>query len=132
MFKTIETKVIAAAFGGAGGAAVSGFLLWLLGVLIWHAPSDAGHAVAAIDSVPTPVSGLVLLLIAAAAAGIAGYAAPHTTRPDLAATETGLITLQGPSIAASVTGTPATAPDPAPQPADAATQALNAAIPPAA
>lgn len=75
---TIETKVIAAAAGSGVGAAAGGFLLWLAGVLIWHQPNSAGAAAATVAAVPTPVSGLVLILLAVAGSAVSGYAAPHT------------------------------------------------------
>lgn len=75
---TIETKVIAGAAGSGVGAAAGGFLLWLAGVLIWHQPDTASAAAATVAAVPTPVSGLVLILLAVAGSAISGYAAPHT------------------------------------------------------
>ncbi len=77
----IEVKVIAGAAGGGGGAAFGTFVIWLLGVLVWGAPSSASHAGDAIAAVPVPVSGLIAILVAAAASAMAGYAAPHTSRP---------------------------------------------------
>jgi len=81
--KIIETKVLAAMIGGGGGAALSTFLLWLLGVVFWGASSAAGDAATAIASVPQPVSGLIVILLSAGLAAVGGYAAPHTSRPDL-------------------------------------------------
>jgi hypothetical protein len=77
----IETKVIAAIAGGGLGGAIGQFLLWLFGVLVWHASSAADKATAATAAVPGPVSMLLVALIAAGGAGLAGYAAPHTSRP---------------------------------------------------
>jgi len=77
----IEAKVIAAIAGGGLGGAIGQFLLWLLGVLVWHASSAADAATAATAAVPGPVSMLLVALIAAGGAGLAGYAAPHTHRP---------------------------------------------------
>lgn len=77
---TIETKVIAAAAGSGVGAATGGFLLWLAGVLIWHQSDAASAAAATVAAVPTPVSGLVLILLGVAGAALSGYAAPHTSR----------------------------------------------------
>jgi len=80
---TIEAKVIAAAAGSGVGAAVGTFLLWLLGATVWGAPGDAGHAAAAAAAVPEPVGALLVIVIGATGAALAGYAAPHTPRPDL-------------------------------------------------
>lgn len=80
MLKTIETKVIAAAAGSGAGAAVGGFVIWLLGVLVWHAPDSAGATEKAVASVPSPVAVLVTLALSVIGAAIAGYQAPHTDR----------------------------------------------------
>jgi hypothetical protein len=82
VFKNVETKVIAAAAGSGFGGALGGFVLWLLGVLVWGAPSDAQHAASAATAVPEPVSSLVVVVLAIAGAYLAGYAAPHTVRAD--------------------------------------------------
>jgi hypothetical protein len=111
MFSTIETKVIAAAAGAGGGGAVSGFVLWLLGVLFWGAPSDANHAAQAAAAVPGPVSALVAVVLVILGAFLAGYAAPHTPRPDLHATPIGeLVRSQG---VAPVDAPAVSAPEPA-------------------
>ena len=83
--KLIETKVIAAAAGSGAGAAVGSFLLWLLGVVVWHMPDTAAHATDAVAAVPGPVSAVVLAGLAIAGSAVGGYAAPHTPRPDLSA-----------------------------------------------
>ena len=80
---TIETKVIAAASGSGLGAAVGTFLLWLLGVTIWGVPFDATSAPRAVAAVPEPVGALLVIVVAVVGAGLAGYAAPHSPRPDL-------------------------------------------------
>lgn len=85
--QTIETKVIAAAAGSGGGAAVGSFVLWLLGVAAWGAPSAADHAGQAMAAVPSPVSALVLVILAAAGGLTSGYAAPHTSRLPKAAAD---------------------------------------------
>lgn len=85
MFHNIETKVYAAPLGGTASAAVTAAILWLLGVLVWHSPDDAGNAGAAIAAVPWPISGLMGFVIVGAGTFLAGYAAPHSTRPDLTA-----------------------------------------------
>jgi hypothetical protein len=82
--RTIETKVLAAAAGGGVGGAVGAFILWLLGVLVWHQSSAAVDAPTAVAAVPPPVSELLLVLLAAGFAALGGYLAPHTPRPDLA------------------------------------------------
>lgn len=79
----IESKVIAATAGGASGGVVGLFFLWLLGVLLWHAPADALHATQAVAAVPQPVGGFLLFLLAGLTSFWAGYRAPHTDRPDL-------------------------------------------------
>jgi hypothetical protein len=78
---TIESKVIAATAGSGAGAAVSAFVLWLLGITVWHVPNTADSAGSAISAVPTPVAGLIAIVLAVAGAFLAGYAAPHTDRP---------------------------------------------------
>lgn len=79
----IETKVLTAASGAGLGSAVGSFLLWLLGVLVWHQSASAESAAAAIGAVPSPVSLLVLAVLAVLGSFISGYLAPHTKRPDL-------------------------------------------------
>lgn len=78
--KAIEAKVIAGAAGSGLGAALGTFVLWLLGVLVWHAPSAATAAEAAIAAVPSPVSALVLTVLAIVGTAVAGFLAPHTSR----------------------------------------------------
>lgn len=82
----IETKVIAATAGSGFGAACSSFLLWDLGVNFWGVSNTAGAAGAAIAAVPAPVSVVVALLVSAGCTALAGYATPHTHRPDLTVT----------------------------------------------
>jgi hypothetical protein len=80
----IETKVIAAAAGSGLGAALSAFLLWVLGITAFGASSAADQVPKALAAVPEPVGALLAILVAIGAAGIGGYVAPHTHRPDLA------------------------------------------------
>ena len=80
MLKIIENKVIASAAGSGVGAALSGFALWLLGVLVWHASASADKATVAVAAVPEPVAGLVGIVLVVAASFVAGYQAPHTSR----------------------------------------------------
>jgi hypothetical protein len=82
--KNLETKVIAAAAGSGLAAALSAFLLWLVGVLAFGASSGADQVPKALAAVPEPVGGLLAILVAIGGAFIGGYAAPHTHRPDLA------------------------------------------------
>ena len=84
--KTIESKVIAAAAGSGLGAALSAFLLWVVGVTAFGASSTADQVPKALAAVPEPVGALLAILVAILGAFIGGYAAPHTSRPDLAPT----------------------------------------------
>jgi hypothetical protein len=95
----IETKVVAA----TAGAAVGEFVLWLLGVTVWHVSSAADHASQAVGAVPTPVSALILM----GATALAGYFAPHTPRPAevVTGTSSSLLTF---TPSATVTSTPVT------------------------
>lgn len=81
MTDTIESKVYAATLGSGAGTILSGFLLWLLGITIWHSSSAATDAVAAVAAVPAPVAAVVTLLLAIGGTFIGGYLAPHTSRP---------------------------------------------------
>lgn len=76
----IETKVVAATAGSVAGTAVGGFILWLLGVTVWHVSSAAEHAPQAVAAVPGPVSALLLFVIGAVGTAVGGYVAPHTPR----------------------------------------------------
>jgi hypothetical protein len=79
----IETKVIAAAGGAGLGGAFGTFVLWLLGVTFWHSSAAADKATEAVSSVPQPVAALIVIVVALIGSAIAGYVAPHTSRPDL-------------------------------------------------
>lgn len=83
---TIETKVIAAAAGSGLGAAISSFLLWVLGVAVFGASSSADQVTKALAAVPEPVGGLLAILITIGSGFLGGYIAPHTYRPDLTVT----------------------------------------------
>lgn len=76
----LETKVVAGAAGAGLGGVSTSFIVWLLGVLIWHASPSALSAGSALTAVPTPVSLLIGALVAAAGSFIAAYRAPHTSR----------------------------------------------------
>lgn len=78
----VETKVVAATGSAAAGTATSAFVVWLLGVLVWGAPSDSGHADQAVLAVPTPVSVLVALALTSGITWAGGYLARHTPRDD--------------------------------------------------
>lgn len=77
----IEGKVWAATVGTGAGAVVSGFVVWLLGVLVWQAPFTSEGATQAVASVPGPVVAIVGLVITVGGAFIGGYSAKHTPRP---------------------------------------------------
>ena len=81
----IEAKVIAAAWGAGLGGASSTFILWLLGFLCWGASPAADKATDAVAAVPQPVAALIFIAVASLGAGLGGYEAPHTDRPDLKA-----------------------------------------------
>lgn len=120
--KPVESKVIAATAGSGLGAALSAFLLWLVGVLAFGASSAADQVPKALAAVPEPVGALLAILVAIGGAFIGGYAAPHTHRPDLTAVLTsisgtvtvdsipGSIVYTGPGQTAGVVS-PAVAPD---------------------
>ena len=82
--RNIEAKVIAAAAGSGLGAALSAFLLWVVGVLGFGASSASDQVPKALAAVPEPVGALLAILVAIGATFLAGFAAPHTSRPDLA------------------------------------------------
>jgi len=81
MANPVEAKVLAATIGSGAGGAVGTFTLWLLGVLVWHQPSAADKAGDAIGAVPSPVAGLLLVVVSAIGAAFAGWLAPHTHSP---------------------------------------------------
>lgn len=85
----IERKVYAATLGTGAGAAVSAFLLWVLGVMFWGADASAAAAGDAIAAVPSPVAGMVAMVITAGGAFLSGYLAHHTERPDLQLSQQG-------------------------------------------
>lgn len=69
----VEAKVKSGARGAGAGGAVAGLVLWLLARYVFHAP------------VPDEVGAVVFLVVpyalAAGAAWVGGYLAPHTPRP---------------------------------------------------
>jgi hypothetical protein len=73
--------VWSSANGGTAGAALSTFILWILGVTVWGAESDADSALDAVTSVPGPVAGVVLLGLTYGGAMAAGWVAKHSPRP---------------------------------------------------
>jgi hypothetical protein len=86
----IETKVIAAGGGAGLGAAVSTFLVWLLGVLVFGGSASADQVTKTAGAVPEPAGALLAILVTIGSGILAGWAAPHTDRPDLAAALTPL------------------------------------------
>jgi hypothetical protein len=66
-------KVIASAAGAGVGATVSTLIVWLLGVVVWKQPMTAAAVNDAVTAVPSPVAGLILLLLTAASAAVPGY-----------------------------------------------------------
>jgi len=98
---TVEAKVIAATAGSGLGAALSAFLLWIVGVFAFGASSAADQVPKALAAVPEPVGALLAILVAILGAFIGGYSAPHTSRPDLStplvfSTTTGTVTSASP------------------------------------
>ena len=80
----VETKVYAALVGGVSGGAIGGFVLWLLGITVWHVSNAAASSGAAAAAVPPPVADILLWGLPGAVAWGAAWLAPHTSRPDLA------------------------------------------------
>ncbi len=83
MPSVIESKVYTATLGGGAGVIVGTFLLWLMGVTFWHASADAMQSAPAVASVPTPVAGVVGLVLTLGGTFLGGYLGAHTERPDL-------------------------------------------------
>lgn len=79
--RKVEAKAIAAPVGGSLGGALTSFILWLLGVLVWHVPSASSSAGDAIAAVPWPVTALLVIIIPGGLAYVAAWLAPHTPRP---------------------------------------------------
>lgn len=77
----VESKVYAATIGTGAGAVVAAFVIWLLGVIIWHAPFTSVGATEAAAAVPAPVTGIVALAITVGGTFLGGYRAKHTPRP---------------------------------------------------
>ena len=83
MLHNIEAKVYAAAVGTGAGAIIAAFLTWGIGVLAFGASANAENATAAVAAVPGPVVALIGLVVTVGSSFYAGYAADHTSRPDL-------------------------------------------------
>jgi hypothetical protein len=127
--KIIETKVIASTGGAGAGVVLSPFILWLLGVIVWHVPSDAAHAIAAVAAVPTPVVGIVGIIAIPGITFLSGYRAPHTDRtPAPAAPDAApAIVDAAPAIVDAIKPEPSPAPAPVAPPATEAVPQLPAA-----
>lgn len=69
----VSPKAIASTAGAGIGAAASTLITWLLGVTLWGASSSAADASDAVTAVPAPVSSVIVLVIPAALAAIAGW-----------------------------------------------------------
>lgn len=69
----VSPKAIASTAGAGIGAAVTTLMTWIFGVVFWNADSSAAKAAAAIATVPAPISGVVMLVIPAALAAVAGW-----------------------------------------------------------
>jgi hypothetical protein len=81
-WKPMEAKVKAALLGATASSSVgSTFVLWGMGVLLWHKSANADSVNMAISAVPTPVAAVVIGVVAGLGAAFAGYAAPHTDPP---------------------------------------------------
>ena len=76
----LSPKVVASAAGAGLGTAISTLIVWLLGVLVWKQPWTAAAVNDAMAAVPTPVSGLVFLLVTAASAAGPGYRVTDPSR----------------------------------------------------
>lgn len=76
--KPVERKVYAATVGGGLGTALSGFIVWLTGVLFFGGSSSADAVQDTVTAVPAPVSVLELLAVGAAVPFVAGYLAKTT------------------------------------------------------
>lgn len=69
----VSPKAIASTAAAGVGTAVSTLTIWVLGVTAWGASSSAAEAQQAIAAVPGPVSAVIVLVIPAALAALAGY-----------------------------------------------------------
>ncbi|MET0930609.1 MAG: hypothetical protein ABWX74_13900 [Aeromicrobium sp.] len=80
----ISPKAVASTGGAGLGAAIATLVTWILGVTLWDASSAAGNVAEAMASVPTPVSGVIILVIPAAVAAISGWLTtdPHRVTTD--------------------------------------------------
>ena len=76
----VSPKVLAAAAGAGAGAAVSTAALWALGAGVWGAGWGADQVDNALAAVPTPLSGLVLLVVTIVGAALPGYRATDPER----------------------------------------------------
>ena len=76
----LSPKVVASAAGAGLGTAISSLIVWLLGVLVWDQPWTAVAVNDAMAAVPTPVSGLVFLLVTAGSAAGPGYRVADPSR----------------------------------------------------
>lgn len=78
----VEGKVWAGTVGGGAGTTISTFFIWLLGITIWNAPSDADGAHEALSAVPFPVVAMIVLVLGVGGYFLGGYLAKHTPRKD--------------------------------------------------
>lgn len=66
-------KVIGAALGGAGGLALSDFLVWLIGASFYHVGFGAEVQDAAVNAVPRQLKGVVYLILTMVGIVVPGY-----------------------------------------------------------
>jgi len=76
-----ESKVFGGTIGSGAGTVVTTFVLWVLGVLVWGAPSASDASVQAVAAVPGPVSAFIGLILIVGGAFVGGWLAKHTPRP---------------------------------------------------
>ena len=76
----VSPKVVAATAGAGAGATLSTLLIWILGVTFWKQPATAAAVSDAIAAVPSPVSGLLLLLVTSSSAAVPAFKAADPLR----------------------------------------------------
>lgn len=73
MYNPISPKVIAASVGAGTGSVIATLVLWIIGVVFYDVPATAERVSDAMSVVPSPIAGIIALLLTIAGAGGAGY-----------------------------------------------------------
>lgn len=108
---SVSPKVVAAAAGAGAGAAVSALILWIIGVAFFGGSAAADAVVATTSGVPSPIVGIIGLVLVVLGAAVPGYQTTDpvrspATNPDVVAYQSGSGLVVAGAASPIPTGTP--------------------------